>query len=131
MFNLKIVTPNGIKENVQAKYVEFKTVEGSMGILTNRLPIVTKLKITSLKIVLEDGSNKIYAVHGGILDMDGDNMIILTTDAEKPEEIDVETAIKAVEDAKELLKTENDRLEKIKLMAKIDKNMLRVDISKK
>lgn len=130
MFNIKVVTPKGIKKDVEAKYCEFTTIEGGMGVLSKRLPIITKLKITSLKIIDRNGKEELLAIHSGILDMDGEELVVLTTDAEKPEEINVETALKAVEDAKELLKTEKDYLERTKILANIEKNMVRVNIKK-
>jgi F-type H+-transporting ATPase subunit epsilon len=131
MFDLKIVTPKGVKAEIKAKYAEFTTVEGGMGVLTNRLPIVAKLKVAPLKIKTEDDKEELFAVHGGILEMDGQEMIVLTTAAEKPEEIDVETAMKAIEDAKEKLNHAESTAEKAKVQAEIEKNMVRISIVKK
>ncbi|KAF2955737.1 ATP synthase F1 subunit epsilon [Marinitoga sp. 38H-ov] len=131
MFDLKIVTPKGVKAEIKAKYAEFTTIEGGMGVLTNRLPIVAKLKVAPLKIRTEDDKEELFAVHGGILEMDGQEMIVLTTAAERPEEIDVETAMKAIEAAKEKLNHAANRAEKAKAQAEIEKNMVRISIVKK
>lgn len=131
MFDLKIVTPKGIKAEIKAKYAEFTTIEGGMGVLTNRLPIVAKLKVSPLKIKTEDDKEELFAVHGGILEMDGQEMIVLTTAAEKPEEIDVETAMKAIEAAKTKLSHAANTAEKAKAQAEIEKNMVRISIVKK
>jgi F-type H+-transporting ATPase subunit epsilon len=131
MFDLKIVTPKGVKAEIKAKYAEFTTIEGGMGVLTNRLPIVAKLKVAPLKIRTEDDKEELFAVHGGILEMDGQEMIVLTTAAERPEEIDVETAMKAIEAAKEKLNHAESTTEKAKVQAEIEKNMVRISIVKK
>ncbi|KLO24505.1 ATP synthase F1 subunit epsilon [Marinitoga sp. 1155] len=131
MFNLKIVTPRGIKAEIKAKYAEFTTVEGGIGVLTNRLPIVAKLKVSPLKIKTEDDKEELFAIHGGIIEMDGKEMIILTTAAERPEEIDVETTMKAIESAKAKLSQIENTAEKAKVQAEIEKNMVRISIVKK
>ncbi|GAB6188545.1 hypothetical protein JCM30566_02840 [Marinitoga arctica] len=131
MFDLKIVTPSGIKAEIKAKYAEFTTVEGGMGVLTDRLPIVAKLKVSPLKVKTEDEREELFAIHGGILEMDGKEMLILTTAAERPEEIDVETAMKAIELAKEKLNHAESTTEKTKAQIEIEKNMVRISIVKK
>lgn len=129
MFNVKIVTPKGIKFSGDADFVEFTTVDGSMGVLEKRLPIITKLKVSALKIKSND-KTELFAVNGGILDMNGKELTVLTTDAERPEDIDVETAMKAVEEAKNQLKITNDKIDKTKIQSDIEKNMVRINIGK-
>jgi F-type H+-transporting ATPase subunit epsilon len=131
MFNVKLVTPSGIKYQGKAKYVEYNTVNGGMGVLQKRLPIVAKLKLAPLKIVEENDKEVYYAVLGGLVDMDGDNLTIISTDAEKPEDIDVENAMKAVKQAEERLKNEDDKIQRTKIKAYIEKNMTKVNIAKK
>ncbi|MDK2945923.1 ATP synthase F1 subunit epsilon [Geotoga petraea] len=131
MFNVKLVTPSGIKYQGKAKYVEYDTVDGGMGVLQNRLPIVAKLKLAPLKIVEENDNEVYYAVLGGLVDMDGDNLTIISTDAEKPEDIDVDNAMKAVKQAEERLKNEDDKIQRTKIKAYIEKNMTKVNIAKK
>lgn len=131
MFNVKLVTPSGIKYQGMAKYVEYNTVNGGMGVLQNRLPIVAKLKLAPLKIVEENDNEIYFIVLGGIVDMDGENLTIISTDAEKPEDIDVDNAMKAVKHAEERLKTEDDKIQRTKLKAYIEKNMTKVDFAKK
>ncbi|MGM0639910.1 MAG: ATP synthase F1 subunit epsilon [Thermotogota bacterium] len=131
MFNVKLVTPSGIKYQGKAKYVEYKTIDGSMGVLENRLPIVAKLKLAPLKIVEENDKEVFFAVLGGLVDMDGENLTIISTDAEKPEDIDVDNAMKAVKQAEERLKNEDDKIQRTKIKAYIEKNMTKVNIAKK
>ncbi|MDO7976707.1 ATP synthase F1 subunit epsilon [Oceanotoga sp. DSM 15011] len=129
MFNVKIVTPEGIKEDIDARYVEFTTIDGSIGVLQDRLPIVAKLKFAPLKIISKDEKKLVYAVLGGLVDMDGKNFTVLTTEALKPDEIDVESARKAVEKAEEQLKKSDDFMQKTKLKSEIQRNMTKIDIA--
>ncbi|MGY4686824.1 ATP synthase F1 subunit epsilon [Petrotoga sp. DB-2] len=131
MFKFKVVTPEGVKYEEDVQYVEFKTKEGSMGTLTQRLPIVTSLRIAPVSIKKADNSVDSFAIHGGILEMTGEEMTIVTTAAERSEDIDIEAARKAMESAQEQIKATEDQFKKIKLQTRIEKNLLRVNMSKR
>ncbi|POZ92880.1 ATP synthase F1 subunit epsilon [Petrotoga halophila] len=131
MFKFKVVTPEGVKYEEDVQYVEFKTKEGSMGTLTQRLPIVTSLRIAPVSIKKVDNSVDSFAIHGGILEMTGEEMTIVTTAAERSEDIDIEAARKAMESAQEGIKATEDQFKKIKLQTRIEKNLLRVNMSKR
>ncbi|PNR99985.1 ATP synthase F1 subunit epsilon [Petrotoga miotherma DSM 10691] len=131
MFKFKVVTPEGVKYEEDVQYVEFKTKEGSMGTLTQRLPIVTSLRIAPVSIKKVDNSVQSFAIHGGILEMTGEEMTIVTTAAEKSEDIDIEAARNAMESAQEEIKETEDKFKKIKLQTRIEKNLLRVNMSKR
>lgn len=131
IFKFRIITPEGIKFEEEVQYVEFTTKEGSMGTLTERLPIVSSLKIAPVRVKKSDNSSESFAVHGGVIEMTGDEMSIITTAAEKPEDIDIEAAKKAMVRAEEEIKEIEDKFTKTKLQTKIEKNLLRVNISKR
>jgi len=102
-----------------------------MGTLTQRLPIVTSLRIAPVSIKKADNSVESFAIHGGILEMTGEEMTVVSTAAERSEDIDVEAARKAMESAQEEIKETEDKFKKIKLQTRIEKNLLRVNISKR
>jgi len=124
------VTPEGIKVEEDVEYAEFKSVEGGMGTLTNRLPIIVKLRIAPVRVKKSENEYEVLAVHGGVLNMSGDEMTIVTTAAERPEDIDVEAARRALERAQEELRITEDKFKRMKLETRIQKNLLRVNISK-
>ncbi|WP_233186544.1 ATP synthase F1 subunit epsilon [Petrotoga sp. 9PWA.NaAc.5.4] len=129
IFKLKIVTPEGTRFEDEVEYVELATKEGYMGSLTNRLPFVGMLRIAPLTIKIGN-RNEVFAVHGGIVEMNGVEMIVVTTAAEKAEDIDIEAAKRAIERAQEELKASEDNFKKIKLQTRIEKNLLRMNVSK-
>lgn len=124
------MTPEGIKVEEDVEYAEFKSVEGGMGTLTNRLPIIVKLRIAPVRVKKSENEYEVFAVHGGVLNMTGDEMTIVTTAAERPEDIDVEAARRALERAQEELRITEDKFKRMKLATRIQKNLLRVNISK-
>ncbi len=85
---IKIVTPYKIMEFSNAKILVFKTVEGEMGVLDKRAPLIAKLAVTDVRIKTEVGEEK-YRVVDGFIHCDGNsNVTILTEEVGKPEEFD-------------------------------------------
>jgi F-type H+-transporting ATPase subunit epsilon len=129
IFKFRIVTPEGIKVEEDVEYAEFKSIEGGMGTLTNRLPIIVRLRIAPVRIKKSENNYKTFAVHGGVLQMTGNEMTIVTTAAERPEDIDVQAARRALERAQEELRITEDKFKRMKLETRIQKNLLRVNVS--
>ncbi|WP_448376054.1 F0F1 ATP synthase subunit epsilon [Fervidobacterium sp.] len=85
---IKIVTPYKIIEYKDAKLMVFKTVEGEMGVLDKRAPIIAKLAVSDIRIKTET-SEEILKVIDGFLHCDGEsNVIVLTEDVGKPQDFD-------------------------------------------
>ncbi|MGQ9856150.1 MAG: F0F1 ATP synthase subunit epsilon [Fervidobacterium sp.] len=85
---IKIVTPYKIVEFSNAKLIVFKTVEGEMGVLDKRAPIIAKLAVSDVRIKTES-AEETFKVIGGFMHCDGnDNVVILTEDVGRPEDFD-------------------------------------------
>lgn len=130
-FKLTIITPDKKIVEENCELVSFRTVEGSMGILTHRAPIITALAIAELKIKKRNGNEIFYAVHGGYMDVDGEEATIVTNAAENWEDIDIARARKARQKAEELLKKAQNDQEEAKAKAKINRAMLRINLGKR
>ncbi|MBO8160898.1 MAG: F0F1 ATP synthase subunit epsilon [Thermosipho sp. (in: Bacteria)] len=84
---LKIYSPKGLVFEKEVKIITFRTVEGEMGVLDNRAPIIGKLKVD--KIIAKDENNSYeYMIDDGFVHCDGKNVIIVTEDVKIPENID-------------------------------------------
>lgn len=127
---MEIVSPDRVVWNGQAQVVTFKTIEGSMGILNKRAPIVTALDIAMLEVKTEKETLE-FAVHGGLLRMNGQELIIVTDAAEKADEIDLYRAQKAKKRAEDILAKAKSDLERYKAKASLQKSILRMRIGKK
>ncbi len=68
----------------EADLVNFRTVEGAMGVLPRRAPIVTHLKIHEIEVVKGEIRDRIH-VAGGFLYCDGNSVVVVTTDARRSE----------------------------------------------
>jgi len=129
-FSVEIVAPDKKVWEGNAKIVSFRTLEGSMGVLEKRAPILVALDIAPLIVETENGKIE-FAVHGGMLKMDGEKLIVLTDAAEKAEDIDLYRAEAAKKRAQNRLEKAKNDMEKLRANVSMQKNILRIDIGKK
>ena len=129
-FKTEIVSPDRVVWSGEAQSITFRTIEGSMGVLDKRAPIVTALDIAMMEVKTEKGKIE-FAVHGGLLRMNGEELSIVTDAAEKAEEIDIYRAEKAKQRAEDLLAKAKNDVERYKANASLQKNILRMHIGKK
>jgi len=129
-FKTEIVSVDRVVWSGEAQSVTFRTVEGSMGVLEKRAPIVTALDIAMMEVKTEKGILE-FAVHGGLLRMNSEKLVIVTDAAEKAEEIDLYRAEKAKQRAQDLLEKAKNDVERYKANASLQKNILRMRIGKK
>lgn len=108
MISLKIITPIGLYKEGVVESVHVTTVEGETTILTDHMPIVAMLK-TCKCTLSENGEKKDYALAGGLLQFNNNEMRILTDAIEGREEIDIQRAEKAKKRAEERLKKQDSR----------------------
>lgn len=85
---VKIITPTKVFEFNDAKFIALRTLDGEMGLLDKRAPIIAKLAVADLRIKLEDHEEK-YKVVDGFVHCDGNsNVVILTEELGRPEDFD-------------------------------------------
>lgn len=129
-FEVEIISPDRVVWKGKASYVGFRTVDGSMGVLNRRAPIIAALEISSLIVETEKGKEE-FAIHGGILKMDGQVLTVVTDAGENAKEIDIYRAEAAKKRALDRLSGAINNLDKMKANVSLQKSILRVDIAKK
>lgn len=130
MFRLKIITPEKVAFDKEVRFVEFRTIDGAMGTLQNRFPLLVSLAIAEFEIEEADGKRTFFAVHGGIGEFFQNVFTILSDAAERPEEIDVERAKKSLERAKVDIEAVEE-LRRKELEMRIQRALVRLKISEK
>lgn len=100
-FRLQIVTPERVLMDGPVTSVIAPGIEGQFGVLAGHAPFVTELGIGELRYRDSAGAEQILAVHGGFFQVAGDHATVLADAAERPEEIDLERARRAQEQARE------------------------------
>ena len=117
MINVKIITPKGLYFTGEAAQVNARSVEGEFGLLSNHMPMVAMLAISKLELVKENERNR-YAIAGGMLYFQNNELRILTDSIESEDEIDLERAKKAKKRAERRLDSQES-----------DMNMKRAEIA--
>lgn len=100
---IEIVTPERKVYENEANLIIARGGDGDIGIMAGHSPVVTTLKISSLR-VKTDGGDHTIAISGGFLEVKPDRVTVLAESAELPEEIDVDRASLAKERAERRVK---------------------------
>ena len=99
-----IITQERIVFSGQVDSVNLPGVEGRMGILPNHSPLLTMLDFGEVYIRRE-GVEEYFAIGGGFVEVQPDQVTILADSAEQADEIDVERAENARQQAEEIMRT--------------------------
>src|SRR4029079_10855323 len=85
-----------------------RAVSGSIAFLYGHVPYLGALDIASLRIIFPGSGEQEAAVHGGFLQMTGDNLVVLSDLAELKDDIDVPRAQRAKAEAEQALARDPD-----------------------
>lgn len=98
-FQCSVVTPERTILECDATFVAFPAHDGEMGALVNRAPLVCKLGIGRLRVESPE-ENYVMFVDGGFAQVVENRLTILTQQAVKASDIDVEAAQQALVEAR-------------------------------
>lgn len=118
LIQLDIVSP--VKTVFSGKITSI-TAPGELGgfqVLYRHAPLISSLKIGTIKIVTEEGRTQFFAISSGILEVKNNVCVVLADAVETQEEINIERAEQALRRAEEILSAENRLAEKA--LAKIE-----------
>jgi F-type H+-transporting ATPase subunit epsilon len=101
--DVALVSPERILYTGEADMVICRTSDGEIAFLNDHAPFVGALGIGVVRIKVPDGSETMAAVHGGFVEVRDNRVSILSDVAELPEQIDVERARRAKDEAERKL----------------------------
>lgn len=101
-FNLKIVTPDGVKYEGQAESIIVRTQEGDTAVLAKHIDFVTALGIGTATITV-NGEKRVAACNSGVLSVLKGEATVLASTFEWADEIDKERVEEALAKGKEAL----------------------------
>jgi F-type H+-transporting ATPase subunit epsilon len=105
---VELVSPERILFSGEAVLVLCRTSEGEIEFLTGHAPFVGALVESPVRIQMEDGTTEVAAVHGGIVEVNNNHVILLCDVAELASMIDRDRAEKAREEAERRLVAGDD-----------------------
>ena len=97
--DVALVSPERILFSGEADMVVCRTSDGEIAFLTGHALLVGALGIGTVRIKQADGEEVKAAVHGGFVEVRDNRVSILSDVAELPDQIDVERARRAREEA--------------------------------
>lgn len=107
-FEAQILTPEGSIFSGDVKGVKMPGTEGSFEVKTLHADIISTLEIGEVLVRKADGSEQLFAVSGGFVEVHANKLALLAEAAEAVEEIDLERARAAKERAEKRLHADND-----------------------
>ena len=105
-FRLRIVTPDGLKYDDNARELIVRTTSGDLGILAGHIPCVSPLGMGRATVVTENGT-RYAACIGGMVSVTDDGVTLVPTTFEWADEIDVDRAGRSEQRARQALADKN------------------------
>jgi F-type H+-transporting ATPase subunit epsilon len=111
LLHVQVVSPERVLYGGDAEMVVCRTSDGEIAFLPGHVPFLGALSIAKVRALLPGGADQVIAVHRGFVEVSHDDVIVLSDVAELPEEIDVQRARVAKEQAEaELAANEDDEV---------------------
>lgn len=126
-FNLKIVTPFGKYFDTNVDYVLAWAPHSGLGIYANHTPLVSTLRISKLKIMI-NGVNYYYAIGGGVISITNEDVTLLVDSIERQDEIDIERAKESKKRAEERLTNKDPNIDVKRAEAALSRALNRIDV---
>jgi F-type H+-transporting ATPase subunit epsilon len=126
--NLEVITPEKLALREQADEVVVPGLGGELGILPDHTPLISQLQ-TGVLSYRQGAEKKQMHVSGGFVEVTSDRVSVLSDVAEKPEEIDVERARRALERAERRLASRGDDIDFRRAELKLQRAMIRIQLA--
>ncbi|HKC14647.1 MAG TPA: F0F1 ATP synthase subunit epsilon [Patescibacteria group bacterium] len=107
---LQIITPLKSILNEQVDEIVVPTESGEITVLPSHVPLLTKIKPGEM-IIKRNQKSSFFAITGGFLEVNDNNVTILADYAVRAEDIEVAKAKEAEERAKQTMKEKADKRE--------------------
>lgn len=127
MFQLKIICPDRLFYEGEAKMIELNTTAGQIGVYADHIPM-TMIIQPGIVTITEKEVQKEAAVHSGFLEILPDKVTILAEVAEWPEEIDLDRAKRARERAEERLDSKDEKINAARAQAALARSLTRIHL---
>lgn len=125
-FKAQVLTPEGSRFSGDVVSVSVPGASGSFQMLHNHAPIISALDVGKVDIQKADNSTLTYAVSGGFVEMNDNQVTLLAERAIEPANINVEEAKKKLSDAKEKLKDPSVMLSDVEHQMKDAQNLIKL-----
>jgi len=130
LMRLKVITPKKIVREEEITGVTVPTTEGEITILPNHANLFSLMNEGIVKIKYKE-KEEYLAIGGGYIQTDGGDVTILVSKAYGQNEIDEKLINKAIENAKNIIKTSGSESDKAEAMATLRRAVIDSKLLKK
>lgn len=128
-FHLQIVTPDRLAYDGEAEKVILRTVNGDVCIMARHIDYAAALGIGAAKVTDAQGNTREAACNGGMLSVADGVVRVMAITFEWEDEIDLERAQRAQQEAEELVETlRRDNRDYTMAEAKLKRAMTRIGV---
>jgi F-type H+-transporting ATPase subunit epsilon len=100
-FPVSLVTPERILFEGEAEMVTMRSGGGDIAFLAGHEPYVSTVEIGVVRVDVAEGERQRFAAHGGFVEVNEGTVTVLSGVAERADEIDVDRAQRAKEQAEQ------------------------------
>lgn len=129
-FKLEVVTPERLALKEEAVSIIVPGVEGSLGILAHRAPIMAELTLGQVKVRYKEDVTVRYAISGGFMEAAENTVRILADSFESAKEIDVARAEAALKRAQERLAAKSSDIDMARAEAALRRALNRLRVAR-
>ena len=97
----EVLTPEGSVFEGEVERLSTRTAVGEIGILANHVPVLARLRPTTLRLVKEGGEEEVYAQAEGWLQVFANEALVLVGECVPPDELDKGILEERVADAEQ------------------------------
>ncbi len=101
---LEIITPERLLLSQEVTEVQIPTLNGEVGILPGHTSLISKLAVAGILRYRDEGKEQVAVVGSGFVEVYADKVTILSSLAEKPQDINLENARRDLATAEQTLK---------------------------
>jgi F-type H+-transporting ATPase subunit epsilon len=127
---LEIVTAERVLFEGEVDAVVAPGGEGQLGVLPHHAAVMTTLQAGELRYRV-GGEENHYVIHGGFMDVRGDQVVVLADAAEHVDEIDVARAEEAIQRAQERIAARGEDMNLERALASLRRGQIRVSITRR
>ncbi|NLK39810.1 MAG: ATP synthase F1 subunit epsilon [Clostridiales bacterium] len=125
---LRIITPRGKKVEQKADMLVMRCVGGDVGILPNHMPLSSPISDGILRIINGKEEQKM-ALFGGVVEVKNNIVTILTSIAQRPEEIDLARAEHDRKQYEQLMQERSSDLKMQSYSVLLRRALVRIEVS--
>ncbi|MEK9156227.1 MAG: ATP synthase F1 subunit epsilon [Patescibacteria group bacterium] len=129
-FNLKLISPDGVKYEQEAAEVILPTPDGQITLLPNHMPLIALLAPGEI-ILKINGREHNLATEGGIIEVADNTVKILADTAEDVDSLDQLKVEEAKQAAAERLAQAADDVEYADALAQMEKQLAKINVLKR